>query len=317
MKITYPVRLRAFVIALLLFTCSFSAAFAGESGDAPIRIAIIDTGISTLAVDPSHADLGCNYVLPQYSTEDLLGHGTAIASIIAGSASAHVDGICPEAYLVPLVYRSVNEAGLEVSGDAEMVARAVYDAVDVYHCSIINISSGTQQDVDSLRKAVEYASDRNVLVVSCAGNYGTRRPDAVFYPGAYKQVLCVGSSKADGTRATFSQNNATVDLLAQGTALRIASVSGTLLWEGGTSYSTAIVSGAAARIWSNNPDLTAQQVREALLRCTQFVDGWKVLDLDAVSSYRESEMQLENEWRSALERRFRFMEHLIRCVLME
>ena len=65
--------------ALLLFLCLLCAlcppAMAAEDG---IRIAVIDTGISTTAVDPARIAPGNNYIRPQDGTEDKLGHGTAV-----------------------------------------------------------------------------------------------------------------------------------------------------------------------------------------------------------------------------------------------
>lgn len=152
---------------------------------APVRVAIIDSGISTGAVSVERIAAGSNYIRPQDDTEDKLGHGTAVAAIIAGSEKARVTGICPSAALVPLVYCSADEDGREVSGGTAMTAQAVYDAVDVYGCRIINISSGTATDSKALRDAVDYAASRGALVVSSAGNAGRADPDAVYYLGAF------------------------------------------------------------------------------------------------------------------------------------
>lgn len=65
-----------------------------------------------------------------------------------------------------------------VSCGAAMTAQAVYDAVDVYGCRIINISSGTAADSKTLRDAVDYAASRGALVVASAGNTGRTGPDA-------------------------------------------------------------------------------------------------------------------------------------------
>lgn len=272
--------------ALLLFLCLLCAlcppAMAAEDG---IRIAVIDTGISTTAVDPARIAPGNNYIRPQDGTEDKLGHGTAVSAILVGSEKARIAGICPTASIVPLVYYSKNEQGLNVRGDTAMVAQMIYDAVDVYDCKIINISSGSSSDSDSLRDAVEYAESQGVLIVSCAGNNQKAKPNAPFYPGGYNSVLCVGAANTDGSIADFSQQNEAVDLLALGTDLRVASIRGTRIRGEGTSYSTAIVTGAAAQIWTNHPELTAAEVRSAVLTCTRTVGDWRVIDLEAAMNY--------------------------------
>jgi len=250
-----------------------------------VRVAVIDTGISTAAVSPDSIVEGANYIRPQDDLEDKLGHGTAVSAIIVGSEPARVAGICPTATLVPLVYATRDEEGKQVRGDTYMVAQAIYDAIDIYHCDIINISSGSTGGSYRLKEAVEYAEEKGVLVVSSAGNGQETTPDAIYYPGGYETAICVGAANADGAIAAFSQQNDTVDLLALGTDLRLASVKGTRIRGEGTSFATAIVTGAAAQLWTNHPELTVEQVREAVLSSTRTVDGWKVFDLDAALAW--------------------------------
>ena len=255
------------------------------AADMPVRVAVIDTGISTAAIDPASVAEGVNYIRPQDSTEDKLGHGTAVSAIIVGSEAARMEGICPTAALVPLVYCSKNEIGQQVGGDTAMVAQAIYDAIDVYGCKIINISSGATDGSERLRAAVAYAEEKGVLVVSSAGNSQETAPGAVYYPGGYESVLCVGACNSGGAIASFSQQNDTVDLLALGTDLRLATIKGTRIRGQGTSFSAAIVTGAAAQIWTNHPGLTASEVRAAVLDSTRTADGWQVLDLEAALAW--------------------------------
>ena len=270
------------LLMVLLALTLLPTALAAEDG---VRVAVIDTGISTAAIDPASVAEGVNYIRPQDSTEDKLGHGTAVAAIIVGSEAARMEGICPTAALVPLVYCSKNEIGQQVGGDTAMVAQAIYDAIDVYGCKIINISSGATGGSERLRAAVAYAEEKGVLVVSSAGNSQETAPGAVYYPGGYESVLCVGACDSGGAIASFSQQNDTVDLLALGTDLRLATIKGTRIRGQGTSFSAAIVTGAAAQIWTNHPGLTASEVRAAVLDSTRTADGWQVLDLEAALAW--------------------------------
>ena len=266
-------RLFPILAALLLLASAAQAAEAEE-----IRVAVIDSGISVEAVSAERIAAGYNYIRPQDDTGDKLGHGTAVAAIIAGSEKARITGICPTAALVPLVYCSANGEGREVSGGTAMTAQAVYDAVDVYGCRIINISSGTPTESKTLRDAVDYAAERGALVVASAGNAGRTDPEAVYYPGGYESVLCVGACNTDGSLADFSQRGDTVDLLARGADLRLASIRGTRIRGEGTSFATAVVSGTAAQLWTLHPEWTADEVRAALFNTAQIIDGWRVLD---------------------------------------
>ncbi len=179
---------------------------------------------------------------------------------------------------MPLVYCSANEDGREVSGGTAMTAQAVYDAVDVYGCRVINISSGAPAESKTLRDAVDYAAERGALVVASAGNAGRTDPEAVYYPGGYESVLCVGACNTDGSLADFSQRGDTVDLLARGADLRLASIRGTRIRGEGTSFAAAVVSGTAAQLWTLHPEWTADEVRAALFNTAQIIDGWRVLD---------------------------------------
>lgn len=265
------------ICAMLLFA---TPAFAAE-GDS-VRVAVIDSGISTAAIAPQHTATGNNYVSAQEGTGDRIGHGTAIASLIVGSDTAEIPGMCPEATLVPLVFYTKDAAGAEVSANAQQVTQAIYDAIDRYRCRIINLSFCTLIHHDTLQAAVDYAEEKGVLIVASAGNWQELLPGAICYPGAYDSVICVGAAQEDGTIADFSLRNSTVDLLAQGIGLTAATRQGSQCTVDGTSYAAALVTGAAAQIWTRYPTLSADEVRSLLLRSTRTVDGWQVLDLDAV-----------------------------------
>jgi hypothetical protein len=270
-------------LAMLLLAAVLLAP-AAQAAAAGVRVAVIDTGISSAAISSANLVQGKNYVLPQNGTEDTIGHGTAISSLIVGSAGAGVTGVCPTAQLIPLVYCAKDDSGKEVALGTTAVSQIIRDAIDTYGCSVINLSSGSGTDDPALRSAVEYAAQKGVILVSCAGNSQTTQPGKIFYPGGYESVVCVGAANADGTIASFSQQNGTVDLLAQGVGLRMASVKGTAVQGEGTSYAAGLVSGAAAQLWTNHPGWTADQVTQALLADTTSVGGWKVLDLAAVAA---------------------------------
>ena len=278
------------VISLLTALSISTATFAQQTPD-PVRIAVIDTGISTVAIDSSRIIEGYNYIRPQDGTEDKIGHGTAIAGILVGSEAA---GIRPNAVLVPLVYATKDEMGKTIKGDTSMVAQAIYDAVDIYDCDIINISSGSTSDSISLRNAAAYAEEKGVLVVSSAGNANLYRLQDIYYPGAYDTVLCVGSADSDGEVSPFSQRGNTIDILAPGSNLRVVSIRAKKIRAFGTSYSTAYVTAAAAKLLERNPDLTPAELRQILCSSAEDIgepgfdpdSGWGILNLTAASILR-------------------------------
>ena len=85
-----------------------------------------------------------------------------------------------------------------------------------------------------------------------------------YYPAAYDTVLTVGSCDKDGNKSVFTQNGA--DILAQGEGIRLVSKNGKTYGAKGTSYATGYVSANAAKLLMENPSLTPEEIREALIQ---------------------------------------------------
>jgi minor extracellular protease Epr len=272
--------------ALIVLALFLPLAPAGAAGGA-VRVAVIDTGISTRAVAAKNLDKGRNYITPNGSTEDTHGHGTAVAAIIAGSASAGVEGLCPEAVLVPLVYCVKAADGSMLKGDLDMLSQIIYDAVDVYGCRIINISSGARSGITALRDAMAYAESRGVLIVSSAGNDGTK---AAWYPGAYSTVLCAGAvNETEDGPASFSNRHSGVDVVAPGIRVPTSDLIGEPAVGTGTSFAAAWVTGLAARLLTADPTLTPHELREIIKGTARDIGkpgwdeqtGWGLADVPA------------------------------------
>ena len=93
---------------------------------------------------------------------------------------------------------------------------AIYDAVDIYKCDVINMSFGITSNSQKLEKVVTYALTNNVIVVASVGNQGC---ETLYYPAAYEGVIGVGSINNNSEVSTFSQYNTSVDVVAPGEAL--------------------------------------------------------------------------------------------------
>lgn len=250
-------------LLLLLTSLLISSCGTQTAGEIPetvtVRIAILDSGISAMAVNSESLEEGLNGIRPFSATEDTTGHGTAVASIIVGSESAGIEGICPQAVLIPLVYCEKDYLGRTVNADAETVGELIRDAVDTFQCDIINISAASAKDDSSLRSAVEYAVEQGVIVVTCAGNTNLTTPDNVYYPGAYDGVICVGAVNPQGEVSDFSQRGEYLDFVAPGEELPAATMEGELTTVAGTSFSAAYVTGVIADLLSDEPDLSRRQ----------------------------------------------------------
>ncbi|WP_158624135.1 S8 family serine peptidase [Micromonospora sp. HM5-17] len=238
-----------------------------------VRVAVLDSG-----VDSSHrqlakaVDRGWDLVADEAGgTIDCVGHGTAVASLIAArpDGDASLVGVAPEARIIPIRvsenatgstrYRDVTPGRL-----AAGIRRAIALKADVIHVSFA-VGSGSA----GLRSAVADAVRRQIVVVAAVGD------DTVgeTYPAAYPGVLGVGAVDQSGQRWTDSGSGPHMDLMAPGVNLVAAARVDGHVAIGGTAAAAALVSGAAALVRGNHPKWTAAQVAEHLLATADGTPG--------------------------------------------
>ena len=240
-----------------------------------VRVAFIDSGVSVKHLDASRVAAGENLIFPARDTDDRVGHGTATAGIVLGSAELGIPALAAEAVVVPLVCYDTYPSGVAARGDAALMADAIRRAVDDYGCRIVNISMGIAADDPDLADAVAYAEEKGVLLVSAVGNDYENAPDTAYYPAAYDSVVGVGAYDGAGV-AAFS-GRVGVSVVAPG--VNVAAVSNRneakAVRRSGTSYACAYVTGVLADMLAADPTLTAADARaasRALMR--QAAMGW-------------------------------------------
>jgi len=156
-----------------------------------VKIAIIDTG-----VDYNHPDLlgygpdgkvigGYNFIQEGEPPMDNNGHGTQVAGVIA--ADGQVKGMAPKAKI--LAYK-VSEDGKAVSSD--LIIKAIEKAIED-DADIINISLGVNKTNDEIDEAVTKALDKEIFVVTAAGNDGPER-GTIGSPGKNYGSVTVGAT---------------------------------------------------------------------------------------------------------------------------
>jgi membrane-anchored mycosin MYCP len=190
---------------------------------------------------------------------DCVGHGTAVASIIAAAPVPGVSftGVAPAARIL-----SVKISGTDTF-PTSVTPQGIVDAVQ-FGADVINLSLATPDDVPALRNAVEYALSHNVVVVAAAGNDLPQGGAGPFYPAAYPGVLAVGAVGSGGALAAFSDRHTPVAVTAPGVNVTSA-YPGTFPdayapVQNGTSFAAAFVSGVVALVRSAHPGLSAAQV---------------------------------------------------------
>src|SRR5262249_20806324 len=214
-------------------------------------VAVIDSGIASnkdfnSTGNASRIVYSQNFVFDETTTNDLYGHGTHVAGIIAGSGSnsngagftKKFEGIAYNVNLINL--RVLDENG---SGSDSQVIAAIQRAIalkSTYNIRVINLSLGRpvyeSYTLDPLCEAVEAAWKAGIVVVVAAGNEGrnnsanTEGYGTIAAPGNDPFVITVGAMKpmgtatrADDTIASYSSKGPTLyhhivkpDLVAPG-----------------------------------------------------------------------------------------------------
>lgn len=223
-----------------------------------VRVGVIDSGIS------SHPDIGnlvkgYNYIEDSYNPEnttDNIGHGTSVAGLIAGAGEGGYIGTAPEAEIVPLKCTDSKD-NIRIS----TICRAIYGGIDDFDCDVLNMSLGSRQESNALKEAMEYAAEKNVIVISAAGNYGDT---GAVYPAAYDTVIGVGAVSQSGNMYEKSNHNKGVYLTAPGVNVKSTANYGGYTEKTGTSFSTPLVTGAAAVLLSIDPTLTNAELMNIL-----------------------------------------------------
>lgn len=232
-----------------------------------IRIGIIDTGVLRIhdAFNEEQFAEGKNFVFPEQGTEDKIGHGTRIASLILGvkTQDGNISGTAPKATVVPLVYQSRYPSGVTKNGGVELLEQAIRAAIDDYHCRVLCISSGLCTDEVLLREAVSYAEKKGVVIVAAVGNDNEKNPEEMYYPAAYDTVIGIGALDENDEIAEFSQRHG-VFATVQGGNITALSLDGTLKKFSGTSYANAYTAGIVASLLSEVPDSSPEDIRTSI-----------------------------------------------------
>lgn len=261
------------LLSLICISTLINPFFQPAYATGPVRIGFIDTGISTKHIDRLQVDQGKNYIFPLQDTEDRDGHGTATAGMVLGSSRLGLEGSCPSAVAVPLVIHDRYPSGVAKVGDISLMCQAIYDAVDVFGCRVINISMGVRSETEDLRLAVDYAEENGVVVVSAVGNDNLLDPNQTYYPANYKRVVGVGAAddSLDTYRVADFSHRKGVSVLAQGSGVKtVTNRNGTdPMIRSGTSYSSAYVAGLCGQLLIDTPSLTPGQVRALLYTSSQ------------------------------------------------
>ncbi|MGI5142293.1 MULTISPECIES: S8 family serine peptidase [unclassified Streptomyces] len=246
----------------------------GDTGTG-VKVAVLDSGVDTEHPDlTGQVDTSASFVPYEEDVADFNGHGTHVASTIAGTGSASDGkerGVAPGAKLA--VGKVLDSEG---RGQESWIIAGMEWAARDQHAKIISMSLGGGGDAtDPMSQTVDQLSrETGALFVIAAGNGG---PHAISSPGAADAALTVGAVDSADHLADFSSQGPRdgdaglkpeitapgVDILAARSHYKRGA--GYYTTMSGTSMATPHVAGAAALLASEHPDWTGSQLKEALV----------------------------------------------------
>lgn len=273
---------------------------AGYQGD-NIVIAIIDSGVdpensklrSNFYVNRADADQnnidddnngyiddgsGWNFTNNSGENIDEIGHGTSIAGIISGrDMSGESLGIAPGAQILPLDIMS------GANGNEFDAKRAVDYAVKM-KANIIN-NSWTITCSYLLASTFQQYENDNIIFVNSAGNVpiDVLENRVMLASLDLANFLNVGSTNLYGKLSNFSGYGKTINIWSPGEQVPVLALNraeNVITKASGTSVSAAIVSGAAALVWSAHPNESAAQIVSRLKKGATNIGGRKFIAVD-------------------------------------
>lgn len=228
-----------------------------------------------------------------YGNNDVIGletdnfHGTHVAGIIAAKRGngLGMDGVANNVQIMAI--RAVPQ-GDERDKD---VANAIRYAVD-NGARVVNMSFGKDYSPNQqyVSEAIAYAREKGVLLIHAAGNDGVDIDDAPNFPtdkfgdisNEWPHWVEVGASSWTSDEAlvgSFSNfGRETVDLFAPGVAIYSTAPDGDYQDAQGTSMAAPVVTGVAAMLFSYFPELSAEQVKDIMMRSVRRMKRVKVME---------------------------------------
>ena len=246
-----------------------------------ITVAVVDTGIqfnhpflksNVTAINGkvSALNFGKDFSkkIASNTPTDSHGHGTHVAGI--------VKSIFPEVNLLALKYYNPHASG---KTNLESTIKALQYAVD-QNVDIINYSGGGPEASEAERAVLKEAEKKGILIIAAAGNERSDidKKENHYYPASYglSNIITVGAhDEFNKIIASSNYGSKTVDIAAPGFRIKSSIPGNGAGLMTGTSQATAFVTGVAALIKSNYPNLNYHQVRNIIISSSRKISTLK------------------------------------------
>jgi subtilisin len=236
-----------------------------------VKVGILDSGIDTEHRDLKVIDGFCS-LAPDCSTgvpfDDNNGHGTHVAGIIAALANGTgLIGIAPNVDLYSI--KVLDDLG---AGTTSSIVQGIEWAIN-QKLDIINLSITSTTDDPLIKKALEVAYSKGLIIVGAAGNQGKDTTDTVTYPAKYDSVIAVGAVNEDLTSFKVSSQGPQVEIVAPGSSIFstyptewdfVDGKQDGYRTQSGTSMSSPHVTGVLALLKERFPSMTNVEIRNLL-----------------------------------------------------
>jgi len=269
-------------------------------GSEKVVVAVLDTG-----VDFTHVDLVHNMWIrpenvPAYVDDELgtfndingfddteaipdpmddNGHGTHCAGIIGaeGDNGEGIAGVNWKVKIMPLKF--LGRGGFGSVDDAiEAINYAIDRKEHGVNIRVISASWGSTTKSRALEDVIRAAGDAGILFVAAAGNDGSNNDRRAHYPSNYDlpNVVSVAALDRSDKLAGFSNFGVkTVHIAAPGKDILSTWLNDDYREASGTSMATPYVSGVAALIVANQPNISMADLKARLLKSVDRLDALK------------------------------------------
>lgn len=254
-----------------------------------IRMAVIDVGFYKVNTAPCFDSVRSRILGAYDFSEDNTsiygaegGHGANCLSFIAAQTPTYHGAATEAEYILIRTEEYAPESPKECDN-----LIAAYELCDSLGVNIITCSLGyrmfddpqfdlTHNDLDGrttrVSRAAAIAARKGMLLCQSAGNDGDKSWHKISVPSDADSILTIGACTVDSVMGGFSSYGPSADgrikpeVTAVGVKATYLSTATNQASQGnGTSYSTPLVAGLAACLWSALPDESAQQIRQRII----------------------------------------------------